>query len=223
VPLSLTITLNLPNDATPGAPSVTVTVADQSGNPSHQLDLNVNIASDFIVTSGTSSQTVTAGQTSGPYALTVRPVGSSFGGAVTLSCGAGLPSGAQCIFNPSTPVTPGNAAVDVVMNISTKSSDGHAQSLVTGRFLPTAIWLPLAVIVVSFNSFGNRSTRRIMGCLAFFVAMMVFVSCAGVSSGGSGGGGQAPPPATYQVTVTGTSPGTPSDAGQSTTVTLIVN
>jgi hypothetical protein len=52
--------------------------------------------------------------------------------------------------------------------------------------------------------------------------MMALVSCAGVSGGG-GGGGQPPPPVIYHIMVTGTSSGTPSHAGQSTTVTLVVN
>jgi hypothetical protein len=45
-------------------------------------------------------------------------LGASFNGPVTLACGAGLPAGAQCVFNPSMPVTPGNSVIDVVMNIS---------------------------------------------------------------------------------------------------------
>jgi hypothetical protein len=50
---------------------------------------------------------------------------------------------------------------------------------------------------------------------------MFWLSCSGVSNGGGGGGGGTPQ--TYQVTVTGTSPGTPPDAGQSVIVTLVVN
>jgi len=92
---------------------------------------------DFLVTSSTLSQTVTAGQTSGPYALRVRPVGASFGGAVNLACTAGLPAGAQCIFNPSTPVTPGELAVDVLMNILR----GHNATLGRSRRSPRCFLL----------------------------------------------------------------------------------
>jgi hypothetical protein len=94
-----------------------------------------------------------------------------------------------------------------------------------GNFLPPAMWLPVAAIVIGVSASGIQTAtkmRQLSGCVVFGLMIMVFVSCAGVSNGG-GGGGQPPPPATYHITVTGTSPGTPSDAGQSTTVTLVVN
>jgi hypothetical protein len=46
------------------------------------------------------------------------------------------------------------------------------------------------------------------------------VSCGGVSTGGTTTGNQ---PVIYQITVTGTSAGTPPDAGQSAVVVLIVD
>ena len=192
------------------------------------MSISLTIGEDFLVTSSTASQTVTAGQTSGPYALTVRPVGASFAGAVTLACTAGLPAGAQCVFNPTMPITPGTAAVDVVMNISTKAS-AHARVARSGYWPPPAIWLQMAAILMGICVSGNRTAkraRRVLGYLAFSMAMIAFASCAGVSGGGGGDGGsegQSPPPATYTITVTDTSPGTPADAGQSTTVTLVVN
>jgi hypothetical protein len=86
------------------------------------------------------------------------------------------------------------------------------------------MWLPLTAVVIGLSASGKRTAarRKLIGSAVFCRVMMTFVSCAGVSNGG-GGGGQAPPPATYHITVAGTSSGTPSDAGQSTTVTLVVN
>ena len=228
-PVILTLTLNLPNNAMPNDPSnpynVNLTVADSTGQPSHTLQppLVVNIVPDFLVSSATSSQTVNAGQTSGPYALSVKPVGSSFTGSVSLACTAGLPAGAQCIFNPSTPVTPGNSAVDVVMNISTRASSAGSHKTGSGNVPPAAIWLPLAAVVFGMSSVGRqRRALRVIVCMILCLLTMLFASCAGVSNGG-GGGGQPPPPVTYHITVTGASAGTPPDAGQSTTVTLVVN
>jgi len=106
-----------------GMYAIKVNAQDTTGMLRHVASISLTVSQDFLVTSSTDSQTVTAGQTSGPYGLTVRPVGGSFTGAVTLACTAGLPSGAQCVFNPATPVTPGNSAVDVVMNIATKASE----------------------------------------------------------------------------------------------------
>ena len=151
-------------------------------------------------------------------------MGSSFNAAVSLTCSAGLPAGAQCVFNPSTAVTPGNSAVDVVMNISTRANNARSAMAVKGNFPPPVIWIPLAAIVIGASASGNRNRKKrwqLSGCVVFFLMMMALVSCAGVSGGG--GGGQQPPPATYHITVTGTSSGTPSDAGQSATVTLVVN
>jgi len=227
VAATLTVTLNVPNSAPPGAYNINLVVSDAgpSGQPSHTLQLPLTVIPDFSVSSATPSQTVTAGQTSGPYALTVQPVGSSFNGAVTLACSAGLPAGAQCIFNPSTPVTPGNSAVDVVMNISTKASSVRLETPVKGDVPPPAMWLPVAAMMIGVSASGNRTAtrmRQLLSCVVFCLTIMGLVSCAGVSSGG-GGGGQPPPPVTYHITVTGTSSGTPPDAGHSTSVALIVN
>ena len=66
-----------------------------------------------------------------------------------------------------------------------------------------------------------------VGAVVLLVALLMIgalLSCAGVSSGG--GGGTSPPPinpATYKVTVTGSSPGTPANAGHTVVVTLVVN
>jgi len=221
---NLSAIINVPNDANAGQYTVKINSQDTTGTPSHSASVSLTVGQDFLVTSSTTSQTVTAGQTSGPYALRVLPVGSSFNGAVSIACTAGLPAGAQCIFNPSTPVTPGNSAIDVVMNISTRGTSVRSETPIRGNLLPPAMWLPVAAIVIGMSASGHRTAkpRQLLGCVVFCLLMMSLVSCAGVSNGG-GGDGQPPPPATYHITVTGTSSGTASDAGQSTTVTLVVN
>lgn len=226
---SLSVAINIPNSASAGAYSIKVNLQDTTGAPSHSASISLTVAQDFLVTSSTASQTVTAGQTSGPYALTVQPVGSSFSGAVTLACTAGLPAGAQCAFSPATPITPGNSAVDIVMNINTKASS--ARSLLSERkgSIPPAFWLPVATGLMVLSAPRRSNGRRLrnmpprrLGLVVALFAIVFLVSCAGVSSGG-GGGGHPPPPVTYHVTVTGTSVGTPADSGQSTTVALIVD
>ena len=212
----LTAVINIPNSALPGAAAIKIGTQDASGTPSHGATVNLTIAQDFTVTSSTPSQTVTAGQTSGPYALTVQPVGSSFTGAVTLACTNGLPSGAQCLFSPSTPVTPGNSAVDVVMSISTSKSSSSSQ------FRVLAILLLPGLLVA--GGIGTRKPRRTMRIFLAAVAsffLILLISCAGVSAGGRGGGTQNP--VSYTITVTGTSSGTVPDPGQSTVVTLVVD
>jgi hypothetical protein len=221
----LTATVNIPNNASAGNYVIHVNAQDTTGVLRHSASISLTVGQDFLVTSSTDSQTVTAGQTSGPYGLTVRPAGASFTGAVTLACTAGLPAGAQCTFNPPTPVTPGSSAVDVVMNIATKGS-ARSQASAVGHFPPPVIWLPIAAFVGMSLSETRKAkrVRRALGTFVVWLGMIALISCAGVSSGGGGsGGGQPPAPVTYHITVTGTSPGTPTDAGQSTTMALVVN
>jgi hypothetical protein len=160
--------------------------------------------------------------------LTVQPVGSSFTGAVTLGCTTGLPVQAQCLFSPSTAVTPGNSAIDVVMNISTTPASGSSLRRPAGHpaiWLVTAVLLP-GILIVPVAA-GRRRSGRMRGLLVLLVSIFLnlsMLSCAGVSSGGSGTTTTTTiNPATYQVTVTGSSPGAPADAGHSVVVTLVVD
>jgi hypothetical protein len=77
---SLTATLTVPSTATPGAYNVNITTHDTAGAPSHSFSVALTVSPDFRLNSSTPSQTVTAGQTSGAYNLTVQPVGASFTG-----------------------------------------------------------------------------------------------------------------------------------------------
>jgi hypothetical protein len=102
-----------------------VSIGDNNGQPVHNLSIAVTVPpADFTVTNTTPAQTITAGETTGAYQISVapNPPGSSFQGAVALSCSSGLPAGAQCIFNPSTPQTPGSAAINVAMTISASTT-----------------------------------------------------------------------------------------------------
>jgi hypothetical protein len=222
---NLSVTINVPNNTNPGEYTIKVDTHDTAGAPSHSTTLALTVAQHFLVTSSTKSQTVKAGQTSGAYALQVKPVGASFSAAVSLACTAGLPGGAQCIFTPSTPVTPCSSAVDVVMNISTIAHSAHLLMPLQKDFRSLVVWLPLAATLLGISilwSPGRKRVRPVLGFGIVGLALLLLVSCAGVSNGGDGGG-QPPLPVTYHITVTGVSSGTPPDAGQSTTVILVVD
>jgi hypothetical protein len=227
---NLTATIVAPNNAATGTYNININTQDTTGAPSHKVVVTLTIAQDFLLTSSTASQTVNPGQTTGPYNLTIQPVGASFNGAVTLSC-SGLPQLSQCSFAPSTPITPGNSAASVVLTISTTApTSAELRRSASGAFL--AVWLLLpgivgAVMVHRTQRRTQQKTRAIQWLIWFltFLLLMALVACSGVSSNGGGGGGGHPgtPPGTYKITLTGTSPGTPADAGQSTQVTLVVN
>lgn len=224
---TITVSINVPNNAVPGNYTIKINTQDTTGEPSHSASFSLNLGQDFELISSTSSQTMTAGQTSGAYNLTVQPVGSSFTGAVTLACTTGLPVGAQCLFSPSTPVTPGNSAVDVVLNISVPATGSNLRGIrghpaiwvMTGMLLP-------GMLIVPWPYRRGRMQSMLAGMMLLISLLLIasLLSCAGVSSGGGGGGTTTTTnPATYQVTVTGSSPGTPADAGHSVVVTLVVD
>ncbi len=226
---NLSATINIPNDATPGVYPINIDTQDTGGAPSHSTTVSLTVLQDFLLTSSTPSQTINAGQTTGAYNLTIKPVGSSFTGAVTLSCPSGLPAQAQCLFSPSTSVTPGNSAVDVVMSISTKARKAALAAPSRRRSIFYAMWLLSGIMI----GCGAGSTRLRKGKLQqctitalLLPLILCAVSCAGASNGGGGGGGgggSGGNPVTYQVTVTGTSPGTADDPRHSVVVTLVVD
>jgi uncharacterized membrane protein len=225
----LTVTINVPNDARPGTYNIGISSEDEDGIPTHSLNLALTIESDFVITSSTPSQTIKAGQTSGAYNLTIQPVGSSFDAPVTLACTAGLPSGAQCLFSPSTPITPGANTVNVVMSISTQASSTSVHYILKQIWMLYAVWLFLPGLLMVFRPPFNANYGRIIrrsAEIAFVVGLFVsLLSCSGVSAGaggGAGGGGGGSSPSTYHVTVTGSAPGSPVNAGHSLVVTLVV-
>jgi hypothetical protein len=221
----LTASINVPNNANPGTYSINIATQDTTGAPSHSYTVTVAVAEDFLLSSSTPSQSVNAGQTSGPYNLTIRPVGSSFNSAVTLACSAGMPAQAQCLFSPSTPITPGTSAVNVVMSISTTAKKGQTGSSHASIYY--ALYLLMPGIVIAWGGTSARYAKRTLhglGCITMLdLLMMTVLSCGGASTGGG-----APPPSgnqpvIYHITVTGTSPGTVPDFGQSAQVLLVVN
>jgi len=223
---NLNATINVPNSAAIGGYNFPIRAQDTTGAPVHTFTVSLAVGQDFLVTSSTASQSVNAGQSTGPYNLTIQPVGSSFNAAVTLSC-AGLPALAHCLFNPSTAVTPGASAANVVMSISTTATTTALRGSAGYRSIFYAVWLLLPGIVIGWGGIGRRLRQRRPGALCSVAILLlllgILTSCGGVSTGGGGGGQQGTPPGTYKITVTGTSPGAASDAGQSTQVTLIVN
>lgn len=224
---NLNATINVPNSAANGKYNIIINTQDTTGAPSHSITVAVTVEQDFTLTSSTASQTVSAGQMTGPYNLTIQPVGGSFNGAVTLAC-SGLPALSQCSFAPATPVTPGNSPAAAVMTISTTAATSSLMAASTGigglGFCVCGLGLVLGGV-------RRRKDARLRLCPAaalsglgaILFVLLLLPSCSGVSSGSAGGGHPGTPSGTYKITVTGTSPAVPADAGQSTQVTLVVN
>ncbi len=218
---SLPAVINVPNTAASGSYNIKISTQDTSGAPSHNFTVAVTVGQDFELSSSTASQTVSAGQSTGPYNLTIRPVGAAFNGAVTVSC-SGLPSLSQCAFNPPTPVTPGPSPANVILTVTTTAPRPSASRRGDARL---GLWFWLPGILLAFcvpNQRGRRMAPSALFLLTVFY-LALLPSCGGVSQGGGGGGQPGTPPGTYTIRLTGASPGTPADAGQSAQVTLVVN
>jgi hypothetical protein len=224
---SLSVIIKTPKDAVAGTYHLTINSVDHEGIPGHSLAVALTIGEDFVLTSSTPSQTIRAGQTTGAYNLTIQPMGASFNAPVTLACAKGLPSGAQCNFSPSTPITPGASAINIVMSISSGGSSAALHRAVRGMAVLAALFLPALTWVFGSPRRPHKSRGKLGLLSAITLAvplLLILVSCSGVSAQG-GGGTTLPPsnPATYHVTVIASSPGVPDSASHSTTVELIVD
>jgi hypothetical protein len=219
----LTATINVPNNASAGNYPIQINTQDTTGAPSHSFTITLTIGQAFEVVSVpiNQSQTVNPGQTSGPYNLSVQPVGSFFNGAVTLTC-SGLPAFSQCLFNPAAPVTPGSSSASVIMTVTTSAGSSNARrGLHALIMLLPGFLIGLLVIGSDMKSkTAVKKLQRLGSALMLCIIFLFLLSCAGASSGRGGGGGQGTPPGNYPITVTGTSPNAESSQAQ---VTLIVN
>jgi hypothetical protein len=191
---NVTVSVNVPNNAAIGQYNIIVQTQDVNGTPSHSLTLALTVTENFIVFSATPIQAVAPGQTTGAYSLSIQPVGNSFNAPVTLSC-SGLPAGAQCLFNPSTPVTPGTNAIDVVVSISTPSTINLQRGMRRHSIRRHAalfgieLFAPGIVILCALRRRGRKRASKRTAILATLVLLTIaFLSCSGVSSGGGGGG-----------------------------------
>src|SRR6202521_638873 len=71
----------------------------------HDAPVTLHVVDFNLTAPSPNSLSVAQGGTSGASTFQVTAVGS-FAGAVTLSCSAGLPAGAACLFSPSSSVSP---------------------------------------------------------------------------------------------------------------------
>jgi hypothetical protein len=185
----LTATIDVTNDAAPGTYNIKINTQDTTGAPSHSLTIALTVVPDFGISSTTTPQTVTAGQTAGPYNMIVQPAGTSFNNPVTLSCTGGLPAGAQCTFTPN-PVTPGNNAADVVLSISTAAAAATrkaARQTAAFYFYILGLMIPGIVVLSGAARRRRRIWHRLLSLLPGLLLALVMLSCAG-GTGITGGG-----------------------------------
>jgi uncharacterized repeat protein (TIGR01451 family) len=160
------------------------------------------LASDFQVTVGPSNQVVSAGQTAiYTVALTPQPL---YGGNISLTCSANVPSQASCNFTTNPVTIPSSSPVTSTLNLTTTARP------VTTATAPLhgpiyAIWLGLPGIALLGIGAGERNPRgKILGLLLcmLFALLLLQPGCSSKSPTTAVGG---TPAGTYTITLTATS------------------
>ncbi|MGB9075095.1 MAG: hypothetical protein WCC22_20840 [Terriglobales bacterium] len=168
-----TLTLTASGDATTG--TATVTVTGTSGSLVHTTTITLTVNPDFTLTNtGVTSQTVLAGVPATGYAFTVAPVapGTTFGGAVTLSC-SGLDSTTSCNFSLN-PIPAGAAATDETLTITTSGPNvAPVKPQQRRRADNRTPWLPLTLPIAGVVMVGltRRKVSRYSAIAAAFLAL----------------------------------------------------
>ncbi len=179
------------------------------------------LLNDYSVTANltspsTSSTIPSGGQVN--FSINVTPTGAGFPESVTLACGSGLPSGAQCQFSSpqgATISTMSNGPQSRTLAISTTARVTTTSSLLR-RGLTFALWLPILGVGLA----GAKTSRRRRVMLGIFFALVIATGLlqVGCSSSSSTTTTTGTPAGTYTVTVNATS----GSAVRTTTVQFTV-
>jgi hypothetical protein len=228
-PITLKISVNVPNSAAPQAYTLNVVVSDSTGNPTVSSSLPFTIVQDYVITigAGQTSQTITAGQ-SITYNLGLSPVGSIYNGSITLSCSSFPPLPGNCSnFSPN-PTSLASGAQSIVMTVSTQAASGRLWPP-GSKNIPWlyAIWCSLAgALAFSWAMSRTRVVRVRFLCCRYTLLVLALTLLFLLLSCGGGSNGSSPSistgtPVSYTLTITG-SPASDAQPG-GTSVTLIVN
>ena len=220
---SLTVTLNIPNDAAANSYAVSLTVADSSGQPTRNLSIPVTIVQDYEISIATPPETIDPGGTA-TYNFSVLPVGGSYNNSVTLSCRVNPSISGSCSIAP-TAVGPlaGATPASAVLTVTTQSGSSQMwrPPKMAGLWL-YAVWLFFTAIVFC----AAKSKYRRSLALRLGPAVIMLLSLLSCGAGGSNGGlstagpGGNTLPATYTITVTGSPPSVSQPAGAAVTLTV---
>jgi len=159
-----------------------------------------------------SSATLTAAQgtTSGPVTLTATPTGG-FLSSISFACSGGLPSGATCLFAPSSIALTGTAAATTTLTIALAATgneipDTAARNHPTPAGLPGGSSATLVGVILLFlpRRDGSRKSRGSFLVVLFAVSTFGFVTGCGSGLSISSPGQSVTAAGAYAVTVTAT-------------------
>lgn len=217
--LGTSLTAVLPiTSLTAGSHTITAVYSgDGNFNPSTSAAVYINVGS-FTVSASPSTLTIVNNLT-GAGTLSISSVGG-YTGNIHLSCTAGLPAYAQCVFSPSTITVAGTSAANVAFVIQTTGGPASGGFAANGHG-----WLGLICMLLSFGTLAQlyraRSQgRRVLRTGLFFCAVLLalfgMTGCAGNQAVST----KSSPNGTYNVTITAQD--TTNNLQQATTLTVIV-
>jgi hypothetical protein len=205
--------------ASAGALTGTLKITSSTAAASGSVALS-GMGVDFtLTTTGSSTQTVSSGQTAN-FTLVITPLDGSQG-TFTFQCGT-LPSNAICTFSPASETLNAGVTGNVTVAIST----GQAGS--SARLNSPFGWgdVPLACVLVLLPIGWRRRKYGLLwvGLLAVLASGVISCTSSGGGSGGAGGSGGssssgATPAGTYSIPVNVSSTGVQHSA----TITLTVD
>ena len=142
--------------------------------------LNIlNPVGSFTLSPSTTSASAAQGKNSGAITLTVTPTGG-FDSTVTFACTGGLPSGAVCVFAPSTVEPTGANPATTVLTISSAATGTQASTSTATGSLSRGIGVMLAGLFMFY--LPKRTGRRSV------LTLLLLLSTLGVLSGCGRGG-----------------------------------
>jgi hypothetical protein len=222
-PTQLTVSLPLFGIA---AGTYPIVVNVQGAGPSAPFNFTVTGPPDFTITAaGTTSQTVSAGQTANfSNAISIAPV-SGFSSTVNLSCSSPA-SATTCTVNPTSFAT-GSGAASVMVTTTARGTTlplwFRLRPLFRPQFVPVVLLLLLLSILLL--RYARTRSQRFVGALPL-AGLVLFLLLQSIGCGG--GGYSQPPPQTgtaagsYTITVTATATTNTGTLTHTTTLTLVV-
>jgi hypothetical protein len=209
---------------TTGIRSGSLTVTDNSVPSTQTVSLS-GTGQDFsMAPSGSSSATISAGQTA-TYMVSLTPAGG-FNQAVALSC-VGAPSLSSCSFSSSSVTLNGSSPTSFEVTITTAGSSARLSGPFNGHRSSTgllAIWiLPIGLAGLAFCGGKWRKHNRVISALGLISLLslgLALSACGGGSTSSSTAGGT--PAGTYTISVSGSSSLNTASLTHTTQLTLIV-
>jgi Pro-kumamolisin, activation domain/Bacterial Ig-like domain (group 3) len=195
------------SNMTAGMHTLTMNYGGDSNYLASTLAYNLSLyVPDFAIIVQPNTANVVNGQTTQPVSVIINPE-PLFGDTVTFSC-SGLPSGAACVFSPTSVV--GNGVANLTIT-TTQAQDVRVPVLAQSTPRKTN-WLvgvggmscALLIVIIA-----PRRWRKVLGlCVAAILGFTFGVaSCGGGSNaGGSGGGGGSPSTTATSLTATTSTP-----------------